>query len=60
MKKTAAVIAAVATIVLLFGGCQPTPTEEYTMKKDTERMLDQAGITEDMSTKLPIQADGCI
>ena len=47
MKKTAAVIAAVATIVLLFGGCQPTPTEEYTMKKDTERMLDQAGITED-------------
>lgn len=40
MKKTAA-------IVLLFGGCQPTPTEEYTMKKDTERMLDQAGITED-------------
>ena len=45
MKKTAAVIAAVATIVLLFGGCQPTPTEEYTMKKDTERMLDQAGIT---------------
>ena len=47
MKKTAAVIAALATIVLLFGGCQPTPTEEYTMKKDTERMLDQAGITED-------------
>ena len=47
MKKTAAVIAAAAIIVLLFGGCQPTPTEEYTMKKDTERMLDQAGITED-------------
>ena len=47
MKQKAAIIAAAAIVALLFSGCQPTPAEEYVVKKDTERMLEQAGMTED-------------
>lgn len=46
MKRIIASIIAILTVLSLVA-CQSTPEEVIVVKKDTERMLEQAGMTED-------------
>ncbi len=51
MKRSAAILSCMIALFVFMAACQPTPTETVVIKKDTERMVEQAG-EEEHGTKI--------